>query len=82
MSAPNSGDDHRCLAGRHPVVVAAHGVDFAVVADEPVGVREPPGREGVGRKALVDERERGLEILDRADRCSRRRAAQARNMPL
>ena len=53
---------HRSLARRHPVDVAAHGVDFAVVADEAVGVRQPPGREGVGRKALVDERERGLEI--------------------
>jgi len=49
------------LTRRHPVDVAAHGVDLAVVADHPVGVGEAPRREGVGREALVDERERGLD---------------------
>ncbi len=32
------------------------------MGDHPVGVREGPGREGVGRKALVHERERTREI--------------------
>ena len=46
------------LARRHPVDVAAHGVDLAVVADHPVGVGEAPRREGVGGKALMDQRQR------------------------
>ncbi len=49
------------LARRHPVDVAAHGVDFAIVADQPVRVGEPPGREGVGREALVNKGQRRLE---------------------
>ncbi len=49
---------HRLPPRRHPVDVAAHRVDLAVVADEPVRVREPPGREGVGRKALMHQRQR------------------------
>ena len=53
---------HRGLARRHPVDVAAHGVDLAVVADEAVGVREPPGREGVGGEALMHQRQRRGEI--------------------
>ena len=46
-------------ARRHPVDVAAQRVDLAVVADHPVGVRQPPGRERVGRKPLVNEGQRG-----------------------
>ena len=46
------------LAGVHPVDVAAHGVDFAVVGDVAEGMRELPGGEGVGGEALVDEAER------------------------
>ncbi len=38
----------------HPVHVAADGVDLAVVGDEPIGVRQLPGGEGVGREPLVD----------------------------
>ena len=51
----------RGLARRHPVDVAAQRVDLAVMRDHPVGMRELPGREGVGREALVHERERALE---------------------
>ena len=54
---------HRRLARRHPVDVAAQRVDLAVVRDHPVGMRERPGREGIGGEALVHERERALEIL-------------------
>ena len=53
---------HRRLARRHPVVVAAQRVDLAVVGDHPVGMRQRPGRERVGREALVHQRERALEI--------------------
>jgi hypothetical protein len=45
------------LARVHPVDVAAQRVDLAVVRDEAVGVRAVPGRERVGREALVHERE-------------------------
>ena len=59
---------HRLPARRHPVDVAAHRVDLAVVAQEPVRMGEAPGREGVGRKALMDEgqsrdRQRVAQIL-------------------
>ena len=53
---------HRRLARRHPVVVAAQRVDLAVMRDVAVGMRQRPGREGVGREALVHQRERALEI--------------------
>ncbi len=48
------------LAGMHPVRVAAHRVDLAVVGDVPVGVGAVPAREGVGAEARVDQRQRGL----------------------
>jgi hypothetical protein len=53
---------HRGLPRRHPVDVAAQGVDFAVMRDHPVRMRQRPGREGVGRKALMHQRQRALEI--------------------
>jgi hypothetical protein len=37
----------------HPVAVAAHGVDLAVVGDEAQRLRELPRGEGVGREARV-----------------------------
>ena len=46
---------HGRLPGRHPVEVAAQGVDFAVVADHPEGMGQTPAREGVGRKALMHQ---------------------------
>ena len=51
------------LASAHPVDVAHHRVDLAVVADHPVGVRELPARERVGREARVHQRERALGAL-------------------
>ena len=42
-------------AGVHPVHIAPDGIDLAIVSDEPVGVGQLPGREGVGREPLVDE---------------------------
>ena len=53
---------HRGLPRRHPVDVAAQRVDLAVMRDHPVGMRQRPGREGVGRKALMHQRQRALEI--------------------
>ncbi len=53
---------HRGLAGRHPVDVAAQRVDLAIMGDHPVRMRQRPGREGVGREALMHQRQRALEI--------------------
>ena len=53
---------HRGLPRRHPVDVAAQRVDLAVVRDHPVGMRQRPGREGVGGEALMHQRQRALEI--------------------
>ena len=53
---------HRGLPRRHPVVVAAQRVDLAVMRDHAVGMRQRPGREGVGGEALVHQRQRALEI--------------------
>ena len=52
----------RGLPRRHPVQVAAQGVDFAVVGDEPVRVGKRPGRKRVGREALMHESKRAFEI--------------------
>ena len=49
------------LAGVHPVRVAAHRVDLAVVGDVAVRVRTIPARERVGAEARVHQRERGLD---------------------
>ncbi len=49
---------HRTAPRRHPVDVAADRVDFAVVGEKAVGMRQAPRREGVGREALMDERQR------------------------
>ncbi len=53
---------HRSLPRRHPVDVAAQRVDLAVVRDVAIRMRQRPGRECVGREALVNQRERALEI--------------------
>ena len=51
------------LPRAHPVDVAHHRVDLAVVADHAVGVGELPARERVGGEARVHERERALGAL-------------------
>src|SRR5438045_9712516 len=53
---------HETFAHAHPAQIAAQRVDLAVVAEESIWVSEPPGREGVGRKAGVDQRDRAREI--------------------
>ena len=65
----------RPLARVHPVHVAAQRVDLAVVAEVAVGMRQIPGREGVGRVARVHERERDSAGSDRRARCRSRRSA-------
>ncbi len=52
----------RLLARLEGVEVALQGVDLAVVREHAEGVGERPGREGVRRVALVDEREGGDEL--------------------
>ena len=51
------------LAGAHPVAVAAHGVDLAVVRDEAERVGQRPGREGVGGEPGVHDGDRALHAL-------------------
>ena len=51
------------LAGPHPVAVAHHGVDLAVVGDEPERVRQRPAREGVGGEPRVHDGHRGGDAL-------------------
>ena len=53
---------HR-LARTHPVAVALHGVDLAVVGDEPIRVGQRPRRERVGAEAAVHQCHRTLEAL-------------------
>ena len=45
------------LVAPHPVAVARERVDLAVVRQHPERLRQPPGREGVGRIALMEDRE-------------------------
>ena len=49
------------LAGVHPVGVAAHRVDLAVVRDVTIRVRAVPARKGVGAEPRMHQRERGLD---------------------
>ena len=51
------------LAGPHPVLVALHRVDLAVVGDEAVRVGQRPRRERVRREAGVHEGQRRLDPL-------------------
>ena len=51
------------LTRAHPVDVAAHGVDLAVVGERAVGMRQRPRGQGVGAEAAVDERDGRLEGL-------------------
>ncbi|MGY4355777.1 hypothetical protein ACVW0J_002270 [Bradyrhizobium sp. i1.7.7] len=53
---------HGSLARRHPVGVAAQRVDLAVMRDHAIGMRQRPRREGVGREALMHQRQRALEV--------------------
>ena len=46
------------LARVHPVDIAAQRVDFAVVAQEAVGMGAVPARESVGGETLMDHRQR------------------------
>ena len=74
FDAGNSrGLEHR-LAGPHPVAVAADGVDLAVVRDEPVRVRQRPGRERVGGEPGVHQ---GEVAARTAGRTGQGRTAQA-----
>ena len=56
--------DHR-LAGAHPVLVALHRVDLAVVGDVAVRVGQRPRRERVRREAGVHEQQRALDSARR-----------------
>ena len=60
------------LVIRHPVLVAANRVDLAVVGEHAEGLRQPPRGEGVGRIALVEDREARHEALVEQVRIERR----------
>ena len=52
------------LARPHPVAVAHHGVDLAVVGDQPIRMRQRPGRERVRREPGVDQTDgRGVPLV-------------------
>ena len=55
------GGGHADLVALHPVGVALERVDLAVMGQHAEGLRQPPLRKGVGRIALVIDRECGLE---------------------
>ena len=48
---------HPRLMAFHPVEIAAQRIDLAIMGENPEGLRQRPGREGVGRIALVIDRE-------------------------
>ncbi len=50
------------LAGAHGVAVAPECVDLAVVGEQPERLRQRPARAGVGRVALVEDRDRRLVV--------------------
>ena len=64
---------HGAAACIHPVDVAAHRVDFAIMGDEAIGMRQLPAWESVGRETLMHQRngrsgERVLQIqIEAAD---------------
>ena len=49
------------LPGGHPVLVAADGVELAVVGHQPVRVRQRPGGEGVGGEPGMHQGDRGAQ---------------------
>ena len=57
------GRGHADLMALHPVDVALQRVDFAVMGQHAEGLGQPPLREGVGRIALVIDREGAFETL-------------------
>ena len=61
--SPSSSDLELGLARAHPVAVALHRVDLAVVRDHAERLGERPRRERVGRVARVHEREPRREAL-------------------
>ena len=81
-SSPNSVRVQRGLAGAHPVDVAGEGVDLAVVGEQPQRLRQLPAREGVGREARVDDRERALQLRVAQVGVEARRAAARVSIPL
>ena len=52
---------HLDLVALHPVLVAANGVDLAIVSETAERLRQPPLREGIGRIALVEDRHPAFE---------------------
>ncbi len=54
---PQHGRLHHALTSAHPVEVALDGVDLAVMGHHAIGVCQWPFGKGVGREALVDQRQ-------------------------
>ena len=57
------GRGHRFLTGKHSVDIAADGIDFSVVQNQPVGVCPFPGRRRVGGKTGMHHRNGRAEIF-------------------
>ena len=77
MSSPNASRLEQRFARVHPVGVAAHRVDLAVVRDVAIRMRAIPARERVGAEARVHQRERRLHQRIAADPGSTARAARS-----
>ena len=58
-----TGVGHARLVTIHPVDIAFNRVDLAIVSEHPEGLGQVPGRKGVGRIALVIDREIGDETF-------------------
>ena len=69
------------FARAHPGAVAEQRVDLAVVGQQAEGLGELPGREGVGRIALVIDRQRRSRSRGRAGRDRRPAAGAPRTGP-
>ena len=58
---PEGLSGHADFVAAHPAGVAAQGVDLAVVGQHPERLGQPPFGEGVGRIALVEQGDIGLD---------------------
>src|SRR6185436_14195859 len=63
QSLAESRRRHDAFADTHPVEIAAQRIDLAVVTEEPVWMRQPPRREGVGRESRMHQRDGADEIV-------------------
>ena len=81
MSSPNSCDDTEAWRAAIQLTLPRSVLISPLCADHAVGVRQRPGREGVGGEALVHQRERRSRSPARAGRDSSCRAGRRGTCP-